>query len=124
MSKYSLDPNMMLEVKIRFIAKGSDAPLTGSDYKVKLFDKDLVGEDHLGESGLDDNGVATIKFTHSAFGEWNSLEKYPDLYFVLDKAGKEIFKSELLEDFDIETMEQFKMGEGEVVNLGTFLVEG
>lgn len=124
MSKYSLDPNMMLEVKIRFIAKGSDAPLTGSDYKVRLFDKDLVGEDHLGEAGLDGNGIATIKFTHSAFGEWNNLEKYPDLYFVLNKGGREIFKSEIIDDFDIDTEGQFRMGEGEVVDLGTFLVEG
>ena len=124
MSKFSLSPDMMIEVKIRFIAKGSDAPLTGDDYKVSLFDKDLVGSDKLGASGLDANGVATIKFTHSAFGEWNSLEKYPDFYFVLDKGGKEIFKSAIMEDFDIASMEQFKMGEGEVVDLGTFLVEG
>ena len=124
MSKFSLDPNMQIEVKIRFIAKGSDAPLTGDDYKVKLYDKDLVGADHLGESGLDTNGVATIKFAHSAFGEWNNLEKYPDFYFVLDKGGNEIFKSEILEDFDVDSLEKFKMGEGEVVDLGTFLVDG
>ena len=123
MSKFSLSPDMMIEVKIRFIAKGSDEPLTGDDYKVKLYDKDLVGSDRLGESGLDANGVATIKFTHAAFGEWNSLEKYPDFYFVLDKAGKEIFKSSILDDFDVDSMEQFKMGEGEVVDLGTFLVD-
>jgi len=123
MSKFSLSPDMMIEVKIRFIAKGSDEPLTGDDYKVKLYDKDLVGSDNLGESGLDANGVATIKFTHAAFGEWNKLEKYPDFYFVLDKAGKEIFKSSILDDFDVDSMEQFKMGEGEVVDLGTFLVD-
>ncbi len=124
MSNFSLNPNMQIEVKIRFIAKGSDAPLTGNDYKVRLFDKDLIGEDHLGESGLDANGVATISFSHSAFGEWNNLEEYPDFYFVLDKAGNQIFKSEIMDDFDIETVEQFRMGEGEVVDLGTFLVEG
>ena len=124
MSKFSLNSDMMIEVKIRFIAKGSDAPLSGDDYKVKLFDKDLISEDHLGESGLDANGVATIKFTHGAFGEWNNLEKYPDFYFVLHKGGKEIFKSEILEDFDVDGLEQFKMGEGEVVDLGTFLVDG
>lgn len=124
MSNFSLNPDMTIEVMIRFIAKGSDTPLTGADYKVKLFDKDLKGDDHLGESGLDHNGVAKISFSHSAFGNWNNLEQYPDFYFVLDKAGKEIFKSEIMDDFDIETVEQFKMGEGEVVDLGTYLVEG
>ena len=125
MPNFSLNSNdMKVVVMIRFIAKGNDTPLTATDYTVRLFDKDLVGEDHLGESGLDANGVAKISFSHSAFGEWSNLEKYPDFYFVLDKAGKEIFKSKLMDDFDIGTIERFKMGEGEVVDLGTFLVEG
>ena len=124
MNSFSLNPDMQIEVMIRFIAKGSDTPLTGTDYKVKLFDKDFIGEDHLGESGLDANGVAKISFSHRAFGEWNSLEKYPDFYFTLEKAGTEIFKSELMQNFDLETVEQFKMGEGEVVDLGTYLVAG
>ena len=124
MPDFSLNPAMMIEVKIRFIAKGTGVPLTGDDYKVKLFDQDIIGDDHLGESGLNGEGVAIIKFSHSAFGEWNSLEKYPDFYFVLDKAGKQIYKSAVLEDFDVNMMEEFKMGEGEVVDLGTFLVEG
>ena len=51
-------------------------------------------------------------------------QKYPDLYFVLNKGGREIFKSEIIDDFDIDTEGQFRMGEGEVVDLGTFLVEG
>lgn len=124
MSKFSLNPDMSIEVMIRFIAKGSDAPLTGSEYRVKLFDKDIIGTDHLGESSLDANGVARISFSHAAFGEWNNLEQKPDLYFVLDKSGTEIFKSEVMEDLEIETIEQFRMGEGEVVDLGIYLVEG
>jgi len=123
MSKFSLSSDMMIEVKIRFIAKGSDAPLTGDEYIVKLYDKDLVGSDRLGESGLDANGVATIRFSHSAFGEWNSLEKYPDFYFTLNKGGREIYKSSIMDDFDVDSLEEFKMGEGEVVDLGTFLVD-
>jgi hypothetical protein len=123
MSQYSLNPDMSIEVKVRFIAKGSDAPLTGDAYKVRLFDKDIIGSDHLGDSGLDSNGTAIIKFSHSAFGQWKDLEKYPDLYFTLEKDGKQIFRSGVLDDFDATTIEQFKMGEGEVVDLGSFLVE-
>lgn len=122
MSKFSLNPDMSVEVMIRFIAKGSDTALTGDAYTVKLFDKDIVGTDHLGESGLDENGVAKISFAHSAFGEWNNLEKYPDFFFVLERSGAVIFESQVLEDFDIESVEQFKMGEGEVIDLGTYLV--
>lgn len=123
MTDFSLNRDMSIEVMVRFIAKGNDAPLTGPGYKVKLFDKDLIGSDHLGESGLDANGVARISFSHSAFGEWKNLEKYPDFYFILEKEGRQIFKSELMDDLDISTIEQFKMGEGEVVDLGTFLVQ-
>ena len=122
MSKFSLNPDMSVEVMIRFIAKGSDTALTGDAYTVKLFDKDIVGTDHLGESGLDENGVAKISFAHSTFGEWNNLEKYPDFFFVLERSGAVIFESQVLEDFDIESVEQFKMGEGEVIDLGTYLV--
>ena len=124
MSKFSLNPDINIEVMIRFIAKGSDTPLTGAEYRVKLFDKDIIGTDHLGESSLDANGVARISFSHAAFGEWNNLEKYPDFYFTLEKGGTEIFKSEVMVDVNIETIEQFRMGEGEVVDLGTYLVEG
>lgn len=124
MSNFSLNPDMTVEVKVKFIAQGSDTALTGSSYRVKLFDKDFIGEDHLGESGLDANGIATIKFSHRSFGEWNNLEKYPDFYFVLLKDGQQIFKSEIMENFDLENMERFKMGEGDIVDLGTYLVKG
>ena len=64
MSKFSLNSDMMIEVKIRFIAKGSDAPLTGDDYKVSLFDKDLVGSDKLGASGLANSAQADKHQSH------------------------------------------------------------
>ena len=35
-----------------------------------------------------------------------------------------IFQSAVMYDVDLEDLEKFKMGEGEVVDLGTFLVEG
>ncbi len=124
MSKYSLNPNMELEVIIRFITKGIDAPLTGKDYRVRLYDKDFVGVDYLGESSLDSNGAALIRFSQRAFGEWNNLEQQPDLYFILFRNETEIFRSIVMQDLDLTTLEQFKMGEGEVIDLGTFLVEG
>lgn len=122
MSQFSLNPDMNIEITARFIARGSDLALTGTGYTVRLYDKDIVGADFLGESALDENGVATISCSHSSFSEWNKLEKYPDLYFILLHDGKEILKSKLMENVDIDFQEQFKMGEGEIVDLGTFLV--
>lgn len=73
---------------------------------------------------LDDNGIAKISFTHKAFADPLNLDDKPDFYFVVHKNRQEIFKTKILEDIDIETIEKFKMGEGEVIDLGTFLVDG
>ena len=91
MSRFSLNPDMNIEVTVRFISKGSDAPLSGDEYKLRLYDKDIIGADYLGESGLDTNGIASIRFSHSAFGEWDSLEEYPDFYFILNNNSPVVF---------------------------------
>ena len=124
MSNFSLSSEMSMEVTARFISKGTDAPLTGADYKMRLFDKDIFDDDYIGESGLDDNGVAKIKFTHKAFSDLGNLETTPDFYFVLLKNGAQVFESKVIKEIDVVALEQFKMGEGEVIDLGTFLVEG
>ena len=123
MTDLSLNKDMNLEVTARFIGKGNDQPLTGDTYLVRLYDKDVFEDDFLGESTLDENGVAKISFNHSSFSNWNTDTK-PDFYFVVFKHKKEIFKSKVLEDLDVEAIEKFKMGEGEVIDLGTYLIEG
>jgi len=122
MSDLSLNSEMNLEVTARFIGKGNDQPVTGEAYLVRLYDKDVFEDDYLGESTLDENGVAKIPFTHSSFSNWN-LDNNPDFYFVLLKNNEVIFKSIVLEDLDVDTIENFKMGEGEVIDLGTYLIE-
>lgn len=123
MSKFSLNSEINLEVTARFIGKGHEQPLTGDAYLVRLYDKDIFNDDFLGESHLDDNGVAKITFTHSSFDNWN-MDNKPDFYFVVYKHKKEIYKSVVLDNVDIKIIEKFKMGEGEVIDLGTFLIEG
>ncbi len=123
MTDLSLNKDMNLEVTARFIGKGNDQPLTGDTYLVRLYDKDVFEDDFLGECTLDENGVAKISFNHSSFSNWNKDTK-PDFYFVVFKEKKEIFKSKVLEDLDVEAIEKFKMGEGEVIDLGTYLIEG
>ena len=123
MTDLSLNKHMNLEVTARFIGKGHDSALN-DDYTVRLYDKDIFGDDFLGETRLDKNGVAKISFAHNAFADTLSLEDKPDFYFVVYKHKQEIFKTKVLEDLDIETIEKFKMGEGEIIDLGTFLVDG
>lgn len=123
MSDLSLRSDINLEVTARFIGKGNDQPLTGDAYLVRLYDKDIFEDDFLGESTPDGNGVVKISFTHSSFSNWNT-DTNPDFYFIVLKHNDIIFKSKVLEDIDIDSLEKFKMGEGEVIDLGTYLIEG
>jgi hypothetical protein len=123
MSDFSLSEQPGIEAIIRLIAKGTNGPLTGDAYKVRLFDKDIFDDDYIGESGLDANGVAHISFTHDAFDDLGDLEDKPDFYFVVVKDDVQIFQSKVMEEIDLDAVEQFKMGKGEVIDLGTFLVE-
>lgn len=122
MSKFSLNKEMNIEVKATFIAKGTDAPLTGDQYRLRLFDKDVFGDDYLGESELNEAGEGRISFGHKAFGNAFNIEKLPDFYFVLYDKQVPVFQSKVMEDIDPELMEQYSKGEGEVIDLGTYLV--
>ena len=124
MSNFSLNADMDIEVKASFIKKVSDAPLTGAGYEFRLYEKDLMEDDYLGVSRLDQNGVAKVSFKHKAYMDFLNPETNPDLYFALYKDESLIFQSKVMRDIDLEGLEKFKMGEGEVVDLGTFLVEG
>jgi hypothetical protein len=123
MSKFSLDKDMHIEVKVTFISKGKDAPVTGSKYKLRLFDKDVFGDDYLGESELNEAGEGRIIFGHKAFGNAFSLETLPDFYFVLYKDKVPVFQSKIMEDMDLSIFENYRPGEGEVIDLGTYLIE-
>jgi len=122
MSSFSLNPDMNIEVMARFIAKGSDAPLNGDNFEMRLFEKDLMEDDYLGRSPLDEDGVAKLSFKHGDYKDFLNPEINPDLYFALYRGEALIFQSKVMRDLDLESMEKFKMGEGEVVDLGTFLV--
>ena len=43
---------------------------------------------------------------------------------MIYKNKQEIFKTKVLQDLDIENIERFKIGEGEVIDFGAFLIDG
>lgn len=122
MGDFSLNNDLNLVATVRLIAKGNDVPLTGDEFRVRLYDRDLFENDFIGESKLGPNGTASINFTYAAFNK-GDLELLPDFYFVVFKNGNPVFKSKVMENLDIQTIEQFRSGVGEVIDLGTFLVE-
>ncbi len=124
MSQFSLDDDMDIEVQAGFIKKGNDVPLTGNEYEFRLFEKDLMEDDYLGKSGLDEQGIAKVSFKQKDFRDFLNPESNPDLYFALYRSEALIFQSKVMRDLDLDSLEKFKMGEGEVIDLGSYLVEG
>ena len=123
MSKLSLNEEMNIEVRVLLIAKGTDDPVTGDEYIVRLYDKDIFSDDFLGESSPDKDGLAKFELTKKHFAGFAKLDEKPDFYFVVYRNKKEIFKSRVMKNLDLSNIEEFRMKEGEVVDLGTFLIE-
>ena len=122
MSSIALNKEMNVEVKVRLITKGNDEPLTGKEYSVRLYDKDIFNDDFLGESSLDNEGVAKFIFSQDDFSSPAKLDDKPDFYFVVYKNNDQIFKSKVMSNLDLSNIEEFVMTEGEVIDLGTFLI--
>jgi hypothetical protein len=124
MGKLALDKQMNIEVRARLISRETGQPIYGGAYIVKLFDKEFIDDDFLGQASPDVNGAINITFNPSHFDQKDIMkEKSLDFFFVVFRNGKEIFRSKVMEDVDIHAMEQFKMGEGEIIHLGTFLID-
>jgi len=90
----------------RVIAEFKDAdgkPLTGNDLTVVLMDKDKYFDDKLDYSQLSPEGVAEFMIMSADILSFDSRgERTPDLYFVVKKDGKEIFRSEVFAQVNFE----------------------
>lgn len=123
MPSVALNKEMNIEVKVRLIQKGDDEPVSGNEYRVRLYDKDIFNDDYLGESVPDEEGVAKFLFSQGDFSKPLALDQKPDFYFAVYKNDKELFKSKVMSNLDLSNVEEFIMKEGEVIDLGTFLIE-
>ncbi len=78
-------------------------PLTGSEYEVALLDEDKYFDDKLGKSALNPEGEAEFLVTVADILSVDSAgETTPDLYFVVRKDGKEVFRSDVFAEVDFE----------------------
>jgi hypothetical protein len=123
MPRIALNKKMNIEVKVRLISKSNDEPLNGKEYSVRLYDKDIFNDDFLGESSTNEEGVAKFLFTQTDFSKPVKVDDKPDFYFVVLKNKKQIFKSKVMSNLDLSNLEEFIMKEGEVIDLGTFLID-
>ena len=124
MTDFMLNKEPDLIVTARFIEKGEDKPLSGDEFTVRLYDRDIADDDFLGESKLDAGGHVRIAFAHDSFVNDDAFkETRPDFYFIILNNGRPVYTTKVLEELSLEDIQQFKMGQGEVVDLGSFLVD-
>lgn len=119
------NPEIQLTVKIRFVERGSNAPLTGPQYTVRLYDKDLfTDDDYLGQGKLNEQGEAHIHFYPTDITNHDlGFEQLPDLYVLLFNDTVVHFQSKVWEDVDFDQEATLTLKEGEVLDFGTFLVD-
>jgi hypothetical protein len=114
---------IFIHTKIKLLEKGSSSPISGNTVLVKLYDKDPLTDDFLGEAAPDSNGDVLIKFDLDKIKSADSpLEQFPDLYFKVYKDNTQYFQSPLLDDVDTGTEGSFNFTEGKVIDLGTYLI--
>lgn len=118
-----LNNEINLVVQVRLIARGNDEPLSGNEFKVRLYDKDVFNDDFLGESTIDEEGLAKFTLHQKDYKSPLGLDTKPDFYFVVYQNDEEIFKSKVMSNLDLSDIEKFVMSEGELVDLGTFLID-
>jgi hypothetical protein len=118
-------PEAEMSVKVRFIKKGSDHPLTGDQYTVRLYDREVFqGDEYLGHAKLNERGEATIHFSPTDIRNYHlGFEELPDLYILLFKDDIVHFQSKVWDNVDFEKLALLDIKEGEVLNFGTFLVD-
>ena len=117
-----LNKNINLVIRVRLIRKGDNEPVNGSEYRVRLYDKDIFADDYLGESPVEE-GLASFTITPESFKAPLGLDEKPDFYFLVYKNGETIFKSQVMQNLDITNFNEFVMREGEIIDLGTYLID-
>ena len=93
----------------KVIAEFADAdgnPLSGNNYSVTLMDEDRYFDDKLGKAKLNAGGAAEFLISVADILSFDSAgERTPDLYFVVRKDGKKVFRSDVFDDVDFDAVD-------------------
>ncbi|MCD4650950.1 MAG: hypothetical protein K8S56_04100 [Candidatus Cloacimonetes bacterium] len=105
------------EIRIidQFVDKTTGKPITGTQYWAKVMDKDVFADDFIDAPSLDEEGRIDILSNLIVTGETT-----PDIYFVLLKDKKEIFRSDVFKNTVF--MKPERPGEISTVDFGVFKV--
>ena len=100
------------------------AALAGSDYSVSLLDDDKYFDDKLGSQPLSADGTVEFLVPVADILSFDSAgERTPDLYFVVEKGGDEVFRSEVFREVDFDAKDPVTgRAKGLTKSFGPFVV--
>jgi len=82
------------------------APLAGPQWSVEVVDEDPLRDDRLGTSSLNEHGEGRVFFSVADVASLDSPgERKPDLYFILKRNGREVFRTGVERDVDFEALD-------------------
>jgi len=110
-------------VKARLIAGSEAGPLHNGHIKVRLFDRDFFEDEYLGEAHPNQEGIVQFEVTASDMNRGVLEDKRPDFFFVVYKNNEVVFQSKVMENIDLHSVEHYEKGKGEVIDLGSFLID-
>lgn len=118
-------PEVQLSVKVRFIKRGTNAPLQSNKFTVRLYEKDIFSDDdYLGHAPLNENGEAVISFFPSDISNFsNGFDQLPDLYLLLFDGNVVHFQTKVWDNVSFEKVATLDINKGELLDFGTFLVD-
>src|SRR4051812_2051703 len=97
-----LKMGVLVKVSAKIIDKKTGNPFDSKGLRFKLFDKDLLMDDFLGESTVNENGEVSVTFDIKEISSFDSpFETKPDLYFILYNYGQIIHKSKVLDNVPV-----------------------
>ena len=118
-------PEEEMTVRVKFLKKGTETPVTGEQYTARLYDKELFQDDeYLGHSALNEKGEALITFSPTDIRNYHlGFAELPDLYVLLFDGDVVHFQSNVWKNVDFEKMALEEINVGKVLNFGTFYVD-
>jgi hypothetical protein len=112
-----------IQVVAKLIDKNSGHPISGDGTVVKLYDRDIITDDFLGECKVSEDGAIKISFLPSDFSSQQTFgEKFPDLYFTVFKYGALLYKSKVMHNFNLDDPSHVNTEEGKLVDFGTIQI--